>query len=109
MTAAEKLLWQKLRSRRLVNYKFRRQTSIDQYIVDFYCAEKRLVIELDGDVHGFTAQQKHDQERERYLKSLGFTVLRFTNQDVKESMEGVLTAILETVTLPSPLKRERET
>ena len=95
LTTGEKLLWLKLRSRRLGNYKFRRQTSIDHYIVDFYCAEKKLIIELDGDVHGFIGQQKYDQERQRHLESLGFTVLRFTNQDVKESMEGVLTAILE--------------
>ena len=94
MTAAEQTLWSKLRSRRLSAYKFQRQTSIDQYIVDFYCAEKKLIIELDGDVHGFKKQTIHDKNRQLFLESRGFRVLRFTNDDVKESMEGVLEKII---------------
>jgi very-short-patch-repair endonuclease len=94
MTAAEQTLWSKLRSRRLATYKFQRQTSIDQYVVDFYCAEKKLIIELDGDVHGFKQQEIHDRNRQSFLESRGFRVLRFTNDDVKESMEGVLEKII---------------
>jgi very-short-patch-repair endonuclease len=95
MTAAERTLWGKLRSRRLENHKFQRQTSIDQYIVDFYCAEKKLVLEIDGDVHGFNRQRRLDQKRQQYLESLGFTILRFTNEEIKNSIEGVLRSILE--------------
>ncbi len=95
MTAAERTLWRKLRSRRLENHKFQRQTSIDQYIVDFYCAEKKLILEIDGDVHGFNRQRWLDQKRQRYLESLGFTILRFTNEEVKDSIERVLTSIIE--------------
>jgi len=94
MTPAEKKLWSRLRSRRLAQYKFRRQTSIGSYTVDFYCAEKGLVLEIDGDVHGFAKQQRHDQSRQRALESQGFRVLRFTNQDVKESIDGVVRTIL---------------
>jgi very-short-patch-repair endonuclease len=94
MTAAEQTLWSKLRSRRLATYKFQRQTSIDQYVVDFYCAEKKLIIELDGDVHDFKQQKIHDKNRQSFLESRGFRVLRFTNDDVKESMEGVLEKII---------------
>ena len=95
MTAAEKILWSKLRSRRLEDHKFRRQISIDQYIVDFYCAEKKLVLEIDGDVHGFDRQRQLDQQRQQYLESRGFIILRFTNGEVKNSIGEVLRAIME--------------
>ena len=95
MTAAERTLWGKLRSRRLSNHKFQRQTSIGQYIVDFYCAEKKLILEIDGDVHGFHHQRSFDQKRQAYLESIGFTVLRFTNEDVKHSIGGVLDMIAD--------------
>jgi very-short-patch-repair endonuclease len=81
MTAAEQSLWSKLRSRRLAAYKFQRQTSINQYIVDFYCAQKKLIIELDGDVHGFEKQKVHDQKRasnSRNLLDLVFCDLQMT-------------------------------
>ena len=95
MTAAERTLWIKLRSRRIGNHKFQRQTSIDHYIVDFYCAEKKLVLEIDGDVHGFDRQRWLDKKRQDYLESRGFTILRFTNEEVKNSIEGVLRSIIE--------------
>ncbi len=95
MTVAERTLWGKLRSRHLGKYKSQRQTSIDNYIVDFYCAEKKLILEIDGDVHGFDRQRWLDQKRQHYLESRGFTVLRFTNVEVKDSIEGVLTSIIQ--------------
>jgi len=95
MTAAEKTLWLKLRSRRLEGYKFRRQTSIAVYMVDFHCASRKLIAEIDGDVHEFARQQMHDCRRQRELQSLGFRLLRFTNQDVRESLNGVLQRIIE--------------
>src|SRR5437868_5642233 len=89
MTAGERTLWSKLRAGRLAGYKFRRQTSIDQYIVDFYCAAAKLILEIDGDVHGFKERRESDRSRQKHLESLGFKVLRFTNGEVKYSIEGV--------------------
>src|SRR5215813_12859387 len=94
MTIAEQTLWSQLRSRRLATYKFQRQTSINQYIVDFYCAEKKLIIELDGDVHGFEQQRIHDRNRQLFLESRGFCVLRFSNDEIKESIEDVVEKIV---------------
>lgn len=104
MTVAERTLCVKLRSRRLGKHKFHRRTSIDNYAVDFYCAEKKLIVEIDGDVHDFDRQRLLDQKRERYLESRGFTILRFTNVHVKNLIEGVLTSsspyLLPTLSLP---------
>lgn len=93
MTQAESKLWQRLRAGRLESFHFRRQQVIDRYIVDFYCHQTNLVVEVDGDVH--LEQAEYDRERDLYLQSLGLMVLRFTNQDVNRNLEGVLTAILE--------------
>lgn len=100
-TDAEKKLWQHLRQRRFHNLKFRRQQGIDHYIADFICFEKRLVIELDGGQHSQTIEQ--DQQRTEVLKSKGFIVLRFWNNDVLSNIEGVLQEIESTINLtPSP-------
>src|SRR5262245_49644229 len=90
MTTAKQTQRSTLRSGSLANYKFQRQTSINQYIVDFYCADKKLIIELDGDVHGFEQQRIHDKNRQLFLESRGFCFLRFTNDEIKESIEDVL-------------------
>jgi very-short-patch-repair endonuclease len=87
-TDAEKLLWQVLRDRRLNNLKFRRQHPIANYIVDFYCAEKKLIVEVDGDYFLYTVHE--DQSRQEYLESLGFRVLRFWNKDVLTDLEAVV-------------------
>ena len=91
-TDAEQRLWSVLRDRQLGNYKFRRQTPIGGYIVDFVCKEQRLVIELDGGRH----QQRADSDRKRteVLESLGYRVLRFWNRDVFDDLESVVDAIL---------------
>ncbi len=94
MTTAERTVWSRLRSSRLSRYKFRRQTSIGTYIVDFYCAKKKLIIEIDGDVHAFSTQECHDICRQKHLELLGFRVLRFTNGEVRDSMTAVLERIL---------------
>ena len=74
-TQAETWLWRQLRNRQLAGCKFRRQHAIGPYIVDFVCLEKQLVIELDGGQH--QDQSSYDEQRTRYLNSLGFQVLRF--------------------------------
>lgn len=92
-TDAEKFLWSKLKSRQLNGYKFRRQQPIDNYIVDFYCHEKKLVIELDGSQHIKPNNQKYDLMRTAKLNDLGITVLRFNDNDIFENLNGVLEEI----------------
>jgi very-short-patch-repair endonuclease len=90
-TQTEAILWEQLRAKRLNGYKFRRQHIIPPFIVDFYCAAKKFIIEVDGSAHEH--KQEYDQERERYLVNLGYFILRFTNDQILEEMDQVLSAI----------------
>jgi very-short-patch-repair endonuclease len=90
-TDVEYLLWQKLRNRQILNFKFRRQFPIDPYIADFSCLELKLIIELDGSQH--FEQAHYDNERDFYLAQRGFKVIRFWNNDVINNIEGVLEKI----------------
>jgi len=90
-TDAEKKLWYALCNRQLEGCKFRRQQPIGKYIVDFVNYEKKLVIEIDGSQH--MDQQALDRERENWLRSKGFEIIRFWNNDIFENMNGVLEAI----------------
>ena len=92
MPPAELKLWGYLRSRQINNFKFRRQYGIGKYVVDFYCPELRLAIEIDGDSH-FQEHRSYDNKRQRYLESLGLEVLRFTNQEIYYDLEQVLNVI----------------
>jgi very-short-patch-repair endonuclease len=86
-TSAEAALWNILKSRNLDGRKFRRQYSIDNYIVDFCCTSDKLVIELDGAPHGEYHKIDEDENRDKYIESLGFTVLRFENRVVFQEPE----------------------
>jgi very-short-patch-repair endonuclease len=97
-TDAEKLLWQLLRNRQLHGFKFRRQHPIGGYILDFYCHEANLAVELDGGGHREENQAKRDRERTEYLESKGLRVIRFWNDQVLEQTEAVLGKILESLT-----------
>jgi len=90
MTGAEKRLWSKLRARQLQGIKFRRQHGIGPYIVDFYCPERSIVIEVDGDSHAEAEQIQKDQRRDRYLRSIGLSVVRYRNDDIMKNLDGVL-------------------
>ena len=90
MTPAEEALWERLRDRQFLGLKFRRQTPINRYIPDFCCPELRLVVEVDGAVHEADSQMEHDQNRDSYLRSLGYLVLRFTNERVLREPRAVL-------------------
>lgn len=100
-TSAEGMLWERLRGRRLQGFKFRRQHSIGRHIVDFYCHEGRLVVEVEGDIHDRPEQAEYDEHRFLMLEAQGFTVLRFRNEEVLNDIEGVLDRIL-TALSPSP-------
>jgi very-short-patch-repair endonuclease len=93
MTPAEMRLWLRLRNRQLGNVRFRRQAPIGPYIVDFFCPEKRLIVEVDGEQHGFDGHMRHDGERTRWLKARGHCVLRFTNGDVAKDLDAVYAVI----------------
>ncbi|MEA3358650.1 MAG: N-6 DNA methylase [Thermodesulfobacteriota bacterium] len=99
-TPAEELLWELLRNRRFGGLKFRRQHQIGDYIVDFYCHEHRLAVELDGGVHDGKSQHEHDKKRDRYLKSLGNTVIRIKNKAFMESTEKGLEQIANSLLSP---------
>ena len=92
-TDAEKYLWSSFRNRRLKGLKFRRQVMLGHYIVDFVCLEKKVIVEVDGGHHSLL--EHYDQKRTAWLKSQGFCVLRFWNNDVLRNVYGVLDAILE--------------
>lgn len=92
-TPAEQALWALIKNKQLSGRKFRRQVSIENYIVDFYCPEEKLVIELDGSVHNHPQIAENDQYRDERLTDLGFTVLRFENSDVFKLQEWVLDEI----------------
>ena len=90
-TNAEALLWQSLRNRRLGGRKFRRQRPVGAFVVDFYCHEERLVIEVDGPIH--RARRAADRERQHLLEATGLRVVRVTNEDVEDDLEAVLRRI----------------
>ena len=91
MTDAEALLWKLLRNRRIANAKFRRQHPIGRYILDFYCDEKRIAIELDGGQHAETVE--YDCHRDDWLRAQGIQVIRFWNNQVLMETESVLESI----------------
>jgi very-short-patch-repair endonuclease len=95
LTPAETLLWRSLQKRQLNGLKFRCQHPVSGFVVDFYCPEHRLVIELDGNVHD--TQLDYDTERTSRLNDLGYRVLRFRNEAVLNNLEQVLQQILEAV------------
>ncbi len=92
-TYAEVYFWQQVKSRQLEGRKFRRQTSIGSFVVDFYCPEEKLVVELDGDVHFNEEAIEYDKERTEYIESLGLRVIRFENNEVLKNTEFVLNKI----------------
>ncbi len=93
-TEAEKKLWGYLRNSSLNNYKFTRQTPVGQYIADFLCFDKKLIVEVDGATHGDPHEIVYDAKRTEYLERVGFRVFRCYNADVFENITGVLDGIL---------------
>jgi very-short-patch-repair endonuclease len=93
MTKSERLLWMRLRRKQLKDVQFYRQRIIGNYIVDFYCPKAKLIIELDGGQHFTEMGIEKDSLRDNYLMSQGLKVLRFSDRDVFENLEGVLEKI----------------
>ena len=92
-TISERRLWKFLQKSQLDGRKFRRQQSIGNFIVDFYCPSEQLIIEIDGDVHFNPINENYDFERSRYLENLVLKVLRFKNEEIKNDIDLVLEKI----------------
>ena len=109
-TPAEIVLWNCLRRKQLLGKKFRRQFSVGKYVLDFYCVECNLAIELDGAQHFDVIRQEYDEERTAFLMQQGMEIVRFENKTVFENLEAVLETIREAVrkttdVLPPPPRR----
>ena len=89
VTPAEKLFWSKVARRQFYDLKFRKQHGIGKYIVDFYCPEKKLVIEIDGDSHFSKRDILKDQERDEFIISFGYRVVRYLNSEVLNNIDGI--------------------
>jgi len=95
MTDAEQLLWYCLRRKQLDGFRFRRQHPFDRYVLDFYCCEARLAVELDGGQHNRSDVQVRDEERTSFLNTHGIRVVRFWNNEIFTNLEGVLLTIYD--------------
>ena len=120
MTLAEKIIWKSVRAHRLCGLHFKRQVPCGAYIADFLCQSQRLVIEIDGATHSTDKEIAYDARRDAWFKEQGYIVMRFTNDDVFNHLDGVLDTILNRLNTverlpisypppqPSPTSRERE-
>lgn len=102
MPKAEIILWSKIRNKQLLKLKFRRQYSIGPFVLDFYCPEIRLAIEIDGDSHFQEEEIEYDKERQRYIEDKRIKFLRFTNEDVYKNINEVLNDIAKNTPPPTP-------
>jgi len=93
MTVAEQMLWQKLRNRQVSGYRFRRQHPVRDVVVDFFCYQAMLFVEIDGKVHDTSYKEERDIERTKILKMLGLRELRFRNEEVINDIENVIRRI----------------
>ena len=92
-TRAEKLLWDKLKNKQLLGFKFRRQHPIMIFIVDFYCHKAKLIIEVDGPIHNLKENKEYDLGRTHELEELGLRLLRFTNEDIEYGPDKIINKI----------------
>jgi len=95
MPKAEVILWSKLKGKGLMGYKFRRQYSIGSFVIDFYCPKLKLAIEVDGDSHFIEGAEDYDKERQAIIEAYGIKFFRFTNKEICENIEGVLTSVVK--------------
>ena len=93
MPRDEVILWSKLKGKKLGGYKFRHQYSVGKFVIDFYCPELRLAVEVDGDSHYVEGAEISDRERQAIIEFFGITFLRFTNWEIYENLDGVLVKI----------------
>lgn len=99
MTEAEKILWSALRRKQIKGKRFRRQHPVNTFIVDFYCHEAKLIIEVDGGIHNIEEQKEYDHGRSEELEQLGLKIIRFTNEQVLQNLNKVIKEIKENITI----------
>jgi len=80
-TLAEKIMWTHLRNRQLLGFKFRRQYSVDNFVIDFYCPKLKLAIELDGNIHDLPEQKEYDKKRQMHIETYGISFIRISNEE----------------------------
>ena len=97
MPLPEVIIWRRIKSKQLFGLKFRRQYSVGKYIVDFYCPEKKLAIEIDGDTHYNEQAKRYDSKREIFIANFGIKTFRFTNLEIAKNIDGVLKKIVESL------------
>jgi very-short-patch-repair endonuclease len=98
-TKAEEILWQRLKGKQVENHKFRRQVSITEYVVDFYCPKLKLAIEVDGVTHSSQDEIEYDIDRQTKIEALGIVFLRFRNEEIYKNLEKVVNDITQKVIL----------
>ena len=96
-TVPERILWNALRNRKLGGWKFRRQYPVGNLVLDFYCREKAIAVEIDGEIHNQPDIAAHDLERTRFIKRLGIKIIRFPNTQIVENLPGVLLEITKEI------------
>ena len=94
MTRAEIILWSRIREKKINGYKFRRQQIIFDYIVDFYCHDLKLIIEVDGEMHSLPENKKHDSKRDNILKINGYNIIRLSNVEVETEINSAINKII---------------
>ena len=97
MSKAEVIMWSRLKQKQILGYKFRRQYSVGSYVIDFYCPELKLAIEIDGTSHFKERAEYYDRNRQESIEQLGIRFLRFSNMEVYKNRSGVLEVIVDTV------------
>ncbi|MDI6766126.1 MAG: endonuclease domain-containing protein [Bacteroidota bacterium] len=93
LSKAEAIMWKNLSRKQMLGYKFRRQYGVDNYVIDFYCPELMLAIEIDGDTHYRNGAEEYDRQRQTHIEEFGIQFLRFTNTEVLKNLNGVLQSI----------------
>ena len=104
MTLAEIILWSRLRSKKVDGYKFRRQEPIYDYVVDFYCHELKLIIEVDGEIHTYAETSESDLKRDNILKINGYHIVRLSNREIETDVNAAvykITSFIKTISSPS--------
>jgi very-short-patch-repair endonuclease len=94
MTRAEIILWSRLRSKKINGYKFRRQQPLFDYIVDFYCNDLKLIIEVDGEIHSFSEKISYDSKHDSILKINGYHIIRLSNFEVETEINSAINKII---------------
>lgn len=102
MTQTEVMLWDKLKNKGVLGYKFRRQYGVGPYVLDFYCPKLRLGVEVDGDSHFSRGGRIHDKERDSFIEEQGITLIRVTTTEVKQNLDGVIEYLADTMQKMDP-------